>query len=65
MWYFTSREPTHWSQAIFLGSAWSEGLTRWPPKGPEAERIRSNSREVTTLGKRGVMVGLALDGLKV
>ena len=33
-----------------LGLGWSEGRTRWPPKGPEAERIRSNSRAVTTLG---------------
>ena len=45
-----SREPTHWSQAIFFGSVWSEGRTRCPMVGPEALKIRSNSRLVSTLG---------------
>jgi hypothetical protein len=47
---FWEREPTHCSQAIFLGSAWSDGRARWPRKGPEAERMRSYSRLVTTSG---------------
>ena len=44
------REPTHWIQAIFLGSVWFEGRTRWPMKGPPAESSRSYSRPVTTSG---------------
>ena len=32
------------------GSVLSDGRIRWPPVGPEADRSRSNSREVTTSG---------------
>ncbi len=48
---FMSREPTHWNQAIFFGSRWSlDRRCTWPWVGPEAERMRSNSMAVTTLG---------------
>jgi hypothetical protein len=50
---FMSREPTHWNQAIFWGSRPSlERRLTWPAVGPEAERMRSNSIAVTTLGRR-------------
>src|SRR4030042_3235682 len=45
-----SRDPTHWIHATLVGCWWSEGLITWPLKGPDAERIRSNSMLETTLG---------------
>ena len=48
---FMSREPTHWNQAIFLGSRPSlDSRLTCPAVGPEAESMRSNSIEVITLG---------------
>jgi hypothetical protein len=46
----SSREPMHWSQAIRFGALPSDGRFTWPPYGPDAERIRSNYRLVTTFG---------------
>ena len=39
-----------YGKAIFLGSLPSDGRCRWPMVGPEADRMRSNSRLVMTLG---------------
>ena len=47
-----SRLPTHWMKAIFRGTFPSDGRFTWPMVGPEAERIRSNWRALTTLGYR-------------
>ena len=48
--WWMSLDPMHWSHAIFRGSLWSEGRTRWPWNGPVALRILSNSMLVTTFG---------------
>jgi len=50
--FFMSLEPTQLINASFFGSLLSNGLSKCPPKGPEAQINRSNSREVTTLGYR-------------
>src|SRR3989339_635919 len=43
-----SLEPTHWMNASFFGSWWSEGLARCPPVGPDADSILSSWSDVTT-----------------
>ena len=46
---FLSLEPTHWMKAILFGSTSSDSLLMWPLNGPEADRMRSNSRAEMTL----------------
>ena len=46
------RPAGHFDQAIFTGCLPSEGLVTLPWNGPEADRMRSNSRLVTTLAMR-------------
>ena len=50
--HVSSLDPTHCRNAIFFGVVSSEGLTMWPSVGPAAHVRRSNSRLVTTSGKR-------------
>ncbi len=64
MWYFTSREPTHWSQAIFLGSLWSEGLHQVAAEGPGGGENPLELQGGDHVGITGVMVGLALAGIE-
>jgi hypothetical protein len=47
-----SLEPAHWIQATFFGALRSEGLRRFPWKGPDALRIRSNWMLEITLENR-------------
>ena len=61
--WFRSREPTHWSQAIFRGSLWSEGRIRWPAKGPEALRDALELQAGDHVGIMGVVIGLVLLGI--
>src|SRR5512136_2191478 len=51
-WKRLSREPTHWMNAIVLGVFPSLGLWIFPPVGPEASDILSNSMLVMTFLKR-------------
>ncbi len=44
-----SRDPAQSTNAILIGVAPSDGRTRWPPVGPEAQIRRSNSSEEMTL----------------
>ena len=48
--FCSPREPMHWIQATFFGCLPFDGRTSLPRVGPEAERIRSYSRLVTTSG---------------
>ena len=48
--FWMPRDPTHWIQAIFSGFFPSEGRTSFPWVGPDAERMRSYSKLVTTSG---------------
>ena len=46
----SSREPTHWMEAMRFGSLPSDGRWTWPWYGPLAESTRSNWRLLMTFG---------------